>query len=106
MRFLLFLLLTGPCFLFAKSPTLHGLVVADTVAQDIRAATASDVVRVKKFLTNVAKEVNLRAHITTIEGRALTPEKVLGWLTTTAVAPEDIFFCYFTGHGTREALQT
>ena len=106
MRFVLFFwFLTGPCLLLAKSHTLHALVACDTTTEPIQSITRIDRERVKKFVLSVAKEVNLHANITVLDGEMLSMENVNRWLSTTHVDPADTLFCYVTGLGKRGAPQ-
>lgn len=104
---LFFLLIVSPYLLFAKQSrhSIHALVACDTTTENIRAATAADSSRVRKFIHSIAKEVRLNPIITSLEGEALTFNNLLQWLNSTSVSPEDIVFCYLTGHGKRMPIQ-
>jgi len=81
---------------------LHALLICDDSPHSgLTKETHVDIENMRAFLKKVAKTTKLRVKIHNLSGKKTTYNNVLYWVKSLPNKRNQIFFCYFAGHGYR-----
>jgi hypothetical protein len=87
----------SPALAAEEVKKLHVLVVLDTEDELLTASLAIDKKRIRHFLkTNIPEE---RYALTVIEGKDVTPERIVAYYRDLKVEADDGLLCFYGGHG-------
>lgn len=91
----------------AQAQTIHVVLYANTVADDIGKSVKKDVRRVRNEVSDIAREIGYGVlwNIATTEG-GCKKDNLLSDINSLQTNPEDIIFFYYSGHGWRKKIDT
>lgn len=86
---------------FVSAKTLHAVLVADTVHDNIRSITQPDLVRWRNELKIIARHTNMILKERVFSGSDFNKERIRSYLEDMRVENLDAVIFYFSGHGYR-----
>jgi hypothetical protein len=88
-----------------SSTSLYGLIVCDTLSQDIKEVTASDKKKIAAILSMISEITGGKETTTILDGKEMSYSRLSRWILSTHPSENDIVFCYFGCHGFRDPRQ-
>lgn len=82
---------------------LHGVLVGDTLSEDLVDSIWVDLQSIERHLADIAKSVQMGLRVHKLVGEGATSDSVINSLNELQTAQEDVVFFYFSGHGFRTA---
>ena len=97
-RLVTFLLISLLC-VAARAQTFHALIVADTQASDVGPGCRKDLAAMTTTFQTIAKGIDYRLDLVVLNDSAFNQRSIGQRLDSLRVAPQDVVFLYYTGHG-------
>lgn len=87
-------------------PTLHAVLVADTLDPTVGTSAEVDLGKFREKIEIIAEKAGMEQNLVVIEGLDLNRTKLLQSLSTLKTGPDDTVIFYYTGHGFRTPEKT
>lgn len=83
----------------AQAQTFHALIVADTQAPDVGPGCRKDVAAMTTTVQSIAKGIDYQLNLVVLTDSAFNQRSIGQRIDSLRVAPQDVIFLYYTGHG-------
>lgn len=98
-----FIMLLSPYTFTAEAkPTLHVLIMCDTISSNIKKASYVDLKNMKEATSLIARYLKMQKKTTILKGKKLNIRPLSHWIQSLPISPNDVVIFYYSGHGFRQ----